>query len=236
MQQKLVWMVPTAVLLTGVLTPLAYAHETSVSSATVGLNVQVETTAQTASPGSSVNAKSARATSTFETGAAARENNNSEANASGKARATSTANVGGAAQADEHRSAVATFVQSLLTLANRMGGVGEEVRAVARAQMDSASTTAKAIAQVESRSALRTLLFGADYKNIGTLRSEIATTSAHIARLKKALEKTFDASAKAELSSQIDALVDAQADVEAFVEAHEDSFSLFGWFTKRFAN
>jgi hypothetical protein len=135
-----------------------------------------------------------------------------------------------------HRSTVAAFVQSLLRAADRDGGIGAKVRAVAESQNASASTTADAILHVEGRNAFLSFLIGTDWKNVGTLRNEIAKTGADIANLKVAISQASDASVKADLQAQLTALQAEQAKVQAFVDAHEKSFSLFGWFTKIFAS
>lgn len=149
---------------------------------------------------------------------------------------TGTTTAGSNGQGEAHRSAVATFVHSLLAIADRDGGIGAEVRAVAQAQNDAATTTAEAMAKVENRSALATLLLGTDWKSIGVLKSEIRRTESNIARLEALLDDTTDVTVRADLETQIQALKDEQVKIEAFVEAHEDSFSLFGWFTKLFAS
>ena len=149
--------------------------------------------------------------------------------------ASTTANAQGKATAETHQSAVASFVASLLADADRDGGIGAEVRAVAKSQQDSASTTAAAMVKVEARSALKTFFLGTDWKNTGALRSELAKGAADIARLEAARDRATDVSVKAGLTLQIEALKDAQTNIETFVEAHENSFSLFGWFTKLFS-
>ncbi|HEY4508827.1 MAG TPA: hypothetical protein VJC13_00920 [Candidatus Paceibacterota bacterium] len=150
--------------------------------------------------------------------------------------ATSTdANTDGQLTAEAHRSAVASFVQSLLMIANRENAIGAEVRVVAQSQNDSASTTAEAMTKVEDRGALRTLFFGSDYKNLGVIKSEIVTAENNINQLKNLLAKTTSDTDKAELTAQIKVLEDSKVKVDAFVKTHESSFSLFGWFTKIFA-
>jgi hypothetical protein len=152
-----------------------------------------------------------------------------EGNASSTERAHDTSFSG------TYRSAVSLFVQALLHDADRDGGIGAEVRRVAQSQNTSASTTADAIAHVEARGKFWSLLFGTDWKNIGTLRSEIARTNADIARLNAALASTTDVSVKADLQTELTALTSEQAKVKTFVDAHANSFSLLGWFTKLFA-
>src|SRR3989344_3489202 len=148
--------------------------------------------------------------------------------------ATSTdANAKGQLTAEAHRSTVAAFVQSLLNVANREGGIGAQVRVIARTQSDSASTTAEAIAKVENRGKLRTFLFGSDYKSLGQLRSEIATTNNNIEQLKDLIGKATSDADKAELSAQIQVLEDSQAKIDAFVIKQASTFSLFGWLKQK---
>ncbi len=136
----------------------------------------------------------------------------------------------------ENRSAVAAFVQRLLSTANRIsGGIGSEIRVIAKEQNDSSSTTAEAIVKVEARGGIMTFLFGTDYKNAGVIRSELAKTDKRIARLSELASLTsVSAETKVELNAEIKSLTDAQVKLDAFVKAHESQFSLFGWFVKIF--
>lgn len=149
--------------------------------------------------------------------------------------ASVTARVNGQLTAEAHRSSVAAFVRSLLSVANREGGIGAQVRVVAQSQMDSASTSARAMMNIENRSKVKTFFLGSDYKSLGQLWSETVVTQNNIATLETLRDSATSAEAKAELSAQIEVLEDTQADLEAYVEAHEDSFSLFGWFVKWFS-
>ncbi len=136
--------------------------------------------------------------------------------------------------AESHRSAVASFVQTLLGVANREGSIGTQIRAVAMAQQDSASTSASAIAKIEAKSGISAFFFGSDYKSLGQLRGEMVTTQNNIDQLKTLLSQATSESDKAELSAQVKVLEDSQIKIDAFVQAYENSFSVFGWFTKWF--
>ncbi len=149
--------------------------------------------------------------------------------------ATSSANANGQFTAEAHQSLVASFVQSLLSIANREGGIGAQVRTIAQTQQDSASSTAAAMIKIDSRGAFATFLIGSDYKNLGVLRSEMAKTENNLAKLKLLLASTTDASARAELEAQIKVLETDQVSIKSFITAHESSFSLFGWFVRAFA-
>jgi len=149
--------------------------------------------------------------------------------------ATTTANVQGKLMSETHRSVVAAFVQSLLNIADREGGIGAQVREIAKAQNDSATTTDAAIKKVESRGPVKTFFFGSDYKNLGVIRSEMATTSNNITQLKSLLDKTTSNTDRTEINNQIQILESEQIKLDAYVTTHENIFSLFGWFTKLFA-
>ncbi len=137
-------------------------------------------------------------------------------------------------ESETHRSVVATFVKSLLSVADREGGIGKQVREIAQRQNDSASTTAEAVNKVDEKGSLRTFLFGADYKNLDVLKNEIATTTENITQLKNILASTTSATDTAALNTQIQALESEQAKLTDYVSAHENVFSLFGWFTRMF--
>jgi len=136
--------------------------------------------------------------------------------------------------AEEHRSAVANFVQSLLQVADREGGIGEQVRVIAQQQNDSKNTTTQAIEKVEKRNKIKTFLFGSDYKNLGALRSEVVHTRNRLEQLNRLLEDATDEANKTELQNQIQTLEQEQTKIENFIEAQEGKFSLFGWLLKMF--
>ncbi|MCX6781018.1 MAG: hypothetical protein NT003_02800 [Candidatus Magasanikbacteria bacterium] len=136
---------------------------------------------------------------------------------------------------EEHRSSVANFVQSLLKVADREDGIGEEVRVIAQQQNDSSATSTAAMAKVESRGRIHTFILGTDFKSLGDLRSEMTTTQNHIDQLKKLESKMKTKVDKDELTKQISSLEDSQVKVNAFVTTHENKFSLFGWFVKLFS-
>ena len=177
------------------------------------------------------NSVSATGSARGEAATSVRGNATSTAKKSDKASATSTGTTtkSRSSTGQEHMSAVARFVQSLLAVADRDGGIGAQVRMIAQAQNNTASSTASAIAKLESRGKLMTFLFGTDYKSVGQVRSDMVTTKANLENLQKLLSNTTSTSTNTELEAQIKALQDSQVKLEAFIKAHESSFSLFGW-------
>lgn len=141
----------------------------------------------------------------------------------------------GQINAEQHRSAVSTFVQSLLQVADKEEGIGEQVRAIAQQQNQSADKTVQAMEKVQTRNKIKTFLIGADYKNLGALRSEIAKTQNRLEQLNRLVDSAKNEEDKTELQKQIQTLEQEQQKIESFVKDNESKFSLFGWFVKLFA-
>lgn len=134
----------------------------------------------------------------------------------------------------EHKSAVANFVQNLLEVAEREAGIGAQVKIIAQQQNQSASTTIQAIEQIQVRNKIKTLLFGSDYKNLGTLRSEMIQTGNRLGQLTHLMENVQNQGDKTELQNQIQTLKQEQVKIENFIKTQENQFSLFGWLIKLF--
>jgi hypothetical protein len=92
-------------------------------------------------------------------------------------------------QGDEHKSDVAKFVKKLLEVAGTHKGIGEEVRVIAREQASSSERVSQAVKEIEDRNIFKTFFVGADYKNVGMIRSEIAQTQNRLNKLDKELQK-----------------------------------------------
>jgi len=137
----------------------------------------------------------------------------------------------GQINAEQHGSAVAGFVQSLLQVADREGGIGQQVRTIAQQQNQSASTTIRAMEQVRARSKIKTFLFGTDYKNLGALRNEVVQTRNRLEQLNRLMESAQD---QTELQNQIQNLEQEQEKIDNFIQEQETKFSLFGWLSKLF--
>lgn len=135
---------------------------------------------------------------------------------------------------DEHRSSVSEIVKKLLGAADRSGGIGDEVRDVAREQASSTEDTVRAMDDLDTESRIKRFFFGPDFKSLGDLRSSIVTTQNSIDRLTTARDRATSSSTKEEIDSQISALKGVASTTESFVTQHEDVFSLFGWFVKLF--
>lgn len=140
----------------------------------------------------------------------------------------------GEINSETHRSVVATFVQDLLSVADRNTGIGESVRVIAQEQNDSEKDVTEEISAVENRSKVKTFFIGSDYKNLGALRSEMVKTNNRIDQLKRLINKTTNTEDKTTLQNQITTLEREQTKINDFITQNESKFSLFGWVAKFF--
>ncbi len=148
-----------------------------------------------------------------------------------RVKSTST-NKGGLAE--EHRSEVSKFVKTLLDNADRTGGIGQQVRVIAREQASTSSTTTDAIEKIEKRSGFKTFLIGTDYENIGSLRSEMVQTRNRIEKLRGELSGLSTSTDKTALEEELKNMEQLQNKIQNFITENENKFSLFGWLVRMF--
>lgn len=141
----------------------------------------------------------------------------------------------GQQEREKNRSEVAARVQALLDVADRDGGIGQDVRDIAHEVASTSERADEAKASVERRPGWLTFIIGSDYGNLGKLRSELATTQNQIQRLTNAIDRATDISVKADLQTQVNALRVEASTTEEFVKDNESVFSIFGWFFKLFS-
>lgn len=131
-----------------------------------------------------------------------------------------------------HQSVVAKFVQNLMDVSKKQWKMGADIKVIAQEQNDDLDVTIKAIEKIETRGELKTFLVGTDYKNIGTLRSQIAKSESRMAKLEALISKASTTVDKTILTTELASLKEAEVKLEAFVKLNEDKFSVFGWLSK----
>ncbi|MDO8566042.1 MAG: hypothetical protein Q7S04_02550 [Candidatus Moranbacteria bacterium] len=147
---------------------------------------------------------------------------------------TTEKNAKGQTTAESHRSVVATFVQSLLAVADREGGIGAQVKVVAEQQNDTKDRAADLIYAVENRNKIKTFFIGTSYKNLGELRSQMVQTRNQIDQLRRLAAKAENPEDKVALETQIQSLEQEAQKIDTFITDNESQFSLFGWAVKLF--
>lgn len=136
---------------------------------------------------------------------------------------------------DDHRSEVADFVKSLNDVADiEGGGIGKQVRTVARAQKLSADKVATLMDDAQARSDFAEFLIGPKTDDLDEIQNEISANNARIAILNSAIDKVEDADVKAILAEQVTALQQETTKLQSFVNSQSDKSGLFGWLSAFF--
>ncbi len=164
------------------------------------------------------------ATTTREGGDQNDENDNDDSRENDQNTASSTS----------HGRMVSAFVKNLLSVSDREGGIGAEVRVIAREQDDSSERISSSMSHIEGKGKFSSFLFGADYKNIAALQIEIVKMGQQITQLQVLADKATDVNDKDVLNVQIKMLQDEQVRLQTFVNLYENNFSMFGWLVRIF--
>ena len=138
--------------------------------------------------------------------------------------------------ADSHRSLISASVKSLLDIANKGGDIGTQIKVIAQEQNDSNATVSDALKKIDGKGKFMSFLFGADFKDISTLKTQLTLTSTQITQLQALADKTTDVADKATITAQITLLQAEQTKIQTFITVRENKFSLFGWLAKRMSN
>lgn len=137
-------------------------------------------------------------------------------------------------ESEERKSAVALAVQEMLQVADRVGGIGEQVRVVAQNQVKVQAELETKLENIEKQSGLSKFFFGPKYGEIKVAKEILVQNREQITQLNELkLEISNEADQKI-LMEQIELLERANMEIEASIDASKNSFSLFGWLAKVF--
>ena len=134
---------------------------------------------------------------------------------------------------DKFKVDVASTTQKLLDIANKLGAIGTQIKAIVAGQASSTDVVAQAINKEDGRGFFHKFLFGADLKNLGAVISQVSVMQARINQLDNKISKMASSTDKTALITNVQTLKDQVATLEKYVKDNINSFSLFGWLTKK---
>jgi len=126
---------------------------------------------------------------------------------------------------------VSQRVQELLQL-RTSGGIGEEVRVIAREQNEVQTRLAEKLEKLQSRKAWVKKMIGTDRKVLKSVRDEIHQNEVRIQKLETLLTKLTNQADKTKVQNMITALKEENTALMATITAEENTRSMFGWLTK----
>jgi len=138
----------------------------------------------------------------------------------------------GVLRSAERKSEVAKAVEVLLSAADRSGGIGPQIREIARAHNEGQNKAEEELAQSRAQARWRRLILGADYQALKEARKEIQQMQVRIEQLKRIQEKVQNQALAQQIQEAVQTLEREKAGLLEELNLEENQFSLFGWLRK----
>ncbi|HBI34071.1 MAG TPA: hypothetical protein DEA43_02345 [Candidatus Moranbacteria bacterium] len=145
-------------------------------------------------------------------------------NVAGKGNANGTAT--------QKRSMVANAVQAMLQLADRNGGIGQQVKTIAQNQNQNQVKLEKNIEKIESRGAVAKFFVGPNYGEIKDSQKTLEQNREQIRQLNQIKTQLSNEGDQQQLTEQIKILEQANQEIESVLQNAQEGVSLFGWLNK----
>lgn len=137
--------------------------------------------------------------------------------------------------ARQHMSIVASEVEKLLTTEDRQGGIGKQVREIARQQKQAQEETEEELDKLDLRKGFLKKLFGPNYKAIRNIKKQIEQNQLRIRQLDQLQTQVANQADKVKIQEAAQALVEQNTALQEQIEFEKQTPSLFGWLFKIFS-
>ncbi|MBU4353427.1 hypothetical protein L6251_03110 [Candidatus Parcubacteria bacterium] len=148
---------------------------------------------------------------------------------------TQSQNKSGSVVAEQRRSKVANAVQEMLQVAERNGGIGQQVRTIAQTQNQNQEKLEASLQKVQSRSELVKFFVGPNYGEINSAKKILEQNREQINQLNQVKNQLASQGDQQQLMEQIQTLEQASLEIENSLGTAQKGFSLFGWMFRLFA-
>ena len=133
------------------------------------------------------------------------------------------------------RSEVANAVHELLDVADRTGGIGEQVRVIAQAQQQNQEQIEESVEKIQKQNKITTFILGPNHGEINKAAKLTIQNEEKINELKELQTGITEQEEIQKINDQIQVLEKANLEVKTTLEEAQKTFSLFGWLRKLFA-
>lgn len=149
---------------------------------------------------------------------------------------TQTGNKAGSAMAEQRRSNVANAVQEMLQVADRNGGIGQQVKTIAQTQAQNQEKLETSLQKVQSRSGFAKFFVGPNYGEINNAKKILEQNKEQIKQLNQVKNQLANQGDQQTLTEQIKTLEQANLEIENSLGTAQKGFSLLGWMFRMFSN
>jgi hypothetical protein len=130
------------------------------------------------------------------------------------------------------RSEVSNVVQTLLQLADRNGGIGEQVRVIAQNQNQNQIKLQQSAESLQDRGGFLKFLVGPNYGELKNAQAALEQNKEQIKQLNQIRTQLSNEGDQQQLADQIKVLEQANQQVEITLTNAQGGFSLFGWLSR----
>lgn len=133
---------------------------------------------------------------------------------------------------EQRRSQVASAVQAMLQIADREGGIGQQVRVIAQAQNQNQVKLEQNLEKIQSRSGVAKFFIGPNYGEIKDAQKTLEQNREQIRQLNQIRTQLSNEGDQEQLTEQIRVLEQVNQEIENALSNVQSGFSLFGWLNK----
>ena len=144
-------------------------------------------------------------------------------------------NENGVTNGEARRSQVANAVQEMLQIADRSGGIGEQVRVIAQAQNQNQERLENNLEKIQNRNRVAKFFIGPNYEEVKEAQNNLEQNRERVRQLKEIKTQLGDEADNQSLGEQIQLLEQANAEAEISLDNSTKGFSLLGWLFRFFA-
>ena len=137
--------------------------------------------------------------------------------------------------AQERRSQVANAVQEMLQLADRNGGIGQQVRTIAQEQNANQEQIESSLEKIQNRNIFVKLVVGPNYGKINRAEKILDQNQEKIQTLNQIMGQISNEGDAQILKNQIQILEQVNVQLQEILNDSQQGFSLLGWMFKLFS-
>jgi len=139
------------------------------------------------------------------------------------------------AMGEQRRSVVANAVQEMLQLADRTGGIGQQIRLIAQTQTQNQEKLEAGLLKVQNRNGFAKFLIGPNYGEINKAQKILEQNREQIQQLNQIKNQLTNKGYSKTLTEQTQTLEQTNLQVEESLGKAQKGFSLFGWMFRLFS-
>ncbi len=146
-----------------------------------------------------------------------------------------TKNQMGSTTSTQRRSEVANAVQEMLQVAERNGGIGQQVKVIAQNQTQNQEKIEASLEEAQSRGDFAKFFIGPKYSEINDAKELLAQNREEIKQLNQVKNQLMNQADQEKLLEQVQVIEEANLEIENSLDEAQKGFSLFGWAFRLFS-